>query len=241
MAGQRVCDLYAYGLVQHIPHKSYTAQIYYATTFAGFYFPFADPARIFRGHMLKPFYINANTRTFRSMLIYMLQIFHTRTQIKVSDTGNGRFRIARLMLFHSAAIAAEPALNPITTISNYLGFRFRDHRTGKFWTSSSSGVLKLRVYGVYVGVYGLENCYPCTAGPKVLKLKTRHTRSHDAKSRTKRSHAGLGPAILEDRCLAASEGSFLPGLGCRMQDQDVDGESELKSYEPHCAQDPHCP
>ena len=69
MAGQRVCDLYAYGLVQHIPHKSSTAQIYYATTFAGFYFPFADPARIFRGHMLKPFYINANTRTFRSMLI----------------------------------------------------------------------------------------------------------------------------------------------------------------------------
>ena len=71
MAGQRVCDLYAYGLVQHIPHKSSTAQIYYATTFAGFYFPFADPARIFRGHMLKPFYINANTRTFRSMLIYI--------------------------------------------------------------------------------------------------------------------------------------------------------------------------
>ena len=68
MAGQRVCDLYAYGLVQHIPHKSSTAQIYYATTFAGFCFPFADPARIFRGHMLKPFYINANTRTFRSML-----------------------------------------------------------------------------------------------------------------------------------------------------------------------------
>ena len=71
MAGQRVCDLYAYGLVQHIPHKSSTAQIYYATTFAGFYFPFADPARIFRGHMLKPFYINASTRTFRSMLIYI--------------------------------------------------------------------------------------------------------------------------------------------------------------------------
>ena len=71
MAGQRVCDLYAYGLVQHIPHKSYTAQIYYATTFAVFYFPFADPSRIFRGHMLKPFYINANTRTFRSMLIYI--------------------------------------------------------------------------------------------------------------------------------------------------------------------------
>ena len=69
MAGQRVCDLYAYGLVQHMPHKSYTAQIYYATTFAVFYFPFADPARIFRGHMLKPFYINANTRTFRSMLM----------------------------------------------------------------------------------------------------------------------------------------------------------------------------
>ena len=68
MAGQRVCDLYAYGLVQHIPHKSSTAQIYYATTFAGFYFPFADPSRIFRGHMLKPFYVNANTRTFRSML-----------------------------------------------------------------------------------------------------------------------------------------------------------------------------
>ena len=69
MAGPRVCDLYAYGLVQHIPHKSYMAQIYYATTFAVFYFPFADPSRIFRGHMLKPFYINANTRTFRSMLI----------------------------------------------------------------------------------------------------------------------------------------------------------------------------
>ena len=66
--GQRLCDLYSYGLVQHIPHKSYTAQIHYATTFAVFYFPFADPARIFRGHMLKPFYINANTRTFRSML-----------------------------------------------------------------------------------------------------------------------------------------------------------------------------
>ena len=32
------------------------------TTFAVFYFPFADPSRIFRGHMLKPFYINANTR-----------------------------------------------------------------------------------------------------------------------------------------------------------------------------------
>ena len=62
--------MYAYGLVQHVPHKSSIAQIYYATTFAGFYFPFADPARIFRGHMLKPFYINANTRTFRSMLRY---------------------------------------------------------------------------------------------------------------------------------------------------------------------------
>ena len=76
MAGQRVCDLYAYGLVQHMSHKSYTAQIYYATTFAVFYFPFADPARIFRGHMLKPFYINANTRTFRSMLTY-IYIYHT--------------------------------------------------------------------------------------------------------------------------------------------------------------------
>ena len=71
MAGQRVCDLYAYGLVQHIPHKSYMAQIYYATTFAVFCSPFADPSRIFRGHMLKPFYINANTRTFRSMLTCM--------------------------------------------------------------------------------------------------------------------------------------------------------------------------
>ena len=72
-----VCDLYAYGLVQHIPHKSYTAQINYATTFAVFYFPFADPSRIFRGHMLKPFYINANTRTFRSMLTYIHTYIHT--------------------------------------------------------------------------------------------------------------------------------------------------------------------
>ena len=82
MAGPRVYDLYAYGLVQHIPHKSYMAQIYYATTFAVFYFPFADPSRIFRGHMLKPFYINANTRTFRSMLIYIYIYYiytHTHT------------------------------------------------------------------------------------------------------------------------------------------------------------------
>ena len=44
MAGQRVCDLYAYGLVQHIPHKSYTAQIYYATTFAVFLLAFRGPS-----------------------------------------------------------------------------------------------------------------------------------------------------------------------------------------------------
>ena len=68
MAGQRVCDLYASGLVQRIPHKSYTAQIYDATTFADFCFPFAYPSGIFRGHMLKRLYTNANTRTFRSML-----------------------------------------------------------------------------------------------------------------------------------------------------------------------------
>ena len=53
---------------------AYTSQVLYGpnllrNNFRGFYFPFADPSRIFRGHMLKPFYINANTRTFRSMLI----------------------------------------------------------------------------------------------------------------------------------------------------------------------------
>ena len=89
MAGQRVCDLYAYGLVQHIPHKSSTALIYYATTFAGFYFPFADPAQIFRGHMLKPFYINANTRTFRSMLIYVYIFLIKRTNSKMSTNITG--------------------------------------------------------------------------------------------------------------------------------------------------------
>ena len=72
----------------HIPHKSYTAQINYATAVAVFYFPFADPARIFRGHMLKPFCINANTRTFRSMLIciyagytYIHTYIHTHIHI----------------------------------------------------------------------------------------------------------------------------------------------------------------
>ena len=67
--------LYAYGLVQHIPYKSCTAQIYYATTFAEFCFLFADPSWIFRGHMLKPFYINANAGTFRSMLTCKLQVY----------------------------------------------------------------------------------------------------------------------------------------------------------------------
>ena len=41
MVGQRVCDLCAYPLVQHIPYKSYAAQIYYTTTFADYCFPFA--------------------------------------------------------------------------------------------------------------------------------------------------------------------------------------------------------
>ena len=52
-------------------------QVYYTTTFAEYCFPFADPSRIFRGHAtlhVKTVLYNPHTRTFRSMLIYVMNI-----------------------------------------------------------------------------------------------------------------------------------------------------------------------
>ena len=78
--GLQLRTWFSHGPLEATPWKgaSTTTPLYYATTFAVFYFPFADPARIFRGHMLKPFYINANTSTFRSMLIYHIRGLHSK-------------------------------------------------------------------------------------------------------------------------------------------------------------------
>ena len=59
-------DWYSVYRTSPIWPKSTTQQLSRFFTFLS-----ADPSRIFRGHMLKPFYINANTRTFISMLIYI--------------------------------------------------------------------------------------------------------------------------------------------------------------------------